>query len=228
MKKYLTTYIGVFAVLLVVFSLVAFICTAEADAFGGVFWLSYGLVVLTFVLNLSFAWAGMQANSAKEMFNSMAYLRTCGASLTMTIVVSSVCMVVPQLPLWICAVVCVLTVGLNTISFLKAKGAAEIVEAVDKKVASTTAFIKLLTADAKTLADTAKGEENQALTKKVYEAIRYSDPVCDPAVAGIDSQIRASFDIFAKTVQAEQNADIAAENLLYLLKQRNAYNKAVK
>ena len=77
-----------------------------------------------------------------------------------------------------------------------------IVSDMDARVASSTFFIKSLTSDAETLLGTAKSESLKTAAKKVYEAIRYSDPMSASELAGIESQISYKFNDFSSAVNA--------------------------
>ena len=93
-----------------------------------------------------------------------------------------------------------------------------------------TFFIKSLTADAENLMNTAKGAELKALTKKVYEAVRYSDPMSDAVLVEIEDKIRNGFTNLEVAVKG-QDVDFAAastDELLSLIDLRNKKCKLLK
>ena len=76
----------------------------------------------------------------------------------------------------------------------------------------------------------AKDEEAKAQTKKVYEAIRYSDPMSNDALSGVEQQISAKFAELSAAVDEGNSQLIAecAEKLLQLVTERNNKCKVLK
>lgn len=101
---------------------------------------------------------------------------------------------------------------------------------VEQKVKAQTFFIKSLTVDADSLMAMAKSDEMKAETKKVYEAIRYSDPMSNNALASIENQIQNEFNAFADAVK-NNDIDLAkssANELVILINDRNKKCKLLK
>ena len=139
-------------------------------------------------------------------------------------------MLIPNCPAWIAAIVCLLILAFNAIAVVKAKWAAETVEAIDEKIKTKTQFIKLLTADAEGLVSRAGNEQIKADCKKVYEAVRYSDPMSNDALSVVEAKITVKMDEFASAVNednAEKTKEIADE-LVILIGDRNRKCKAMK
>ena len=68
----------------------------------------------------------------------------------------------------------------------------------------------------------------KAACKKVYEAIRYSDPMSAPALADIEAKIAAQMQSFTAAVTAGTGVDEAAGALLGLVQERGSKCKALK
>ena len=76
----------------------------------------------------------------------------------------------------------------------------------------------------------AKSEAAKAECRKVYEAIRYSDPMSNDALASVESQITVKFAELSDAVKednVEQVAEIANE-VIILLGDRNKKCKLLK
>lgn len=75
----------------------------------------------------------------------------------------------------------------------------------------------------------AKDDTAKAACKKVYEAVRCSDPMSNDALAGTESQITLKFAEFSDAVQSGSN-DISklADELTILLNDRNKKCKLLK
>lgn len=76
----------------------------------------------------------------------------------------------------------------------------------------------------------ASSDEMKAEAKKVYEAIRYSDPMSNDALANIENQIQNEFNVFADAVK---NNDIdlaksASYEFVILINNRNSKCKFLK
>ncbi len=76
----------------------------------------------------------------------------------------------------------------------------------------------------------AKTPELKAEVKKVYEAIRYSDPMSNAALEEINEQIQNQFSVFADSVKSEDSelASSSSEELIVLMDKRNKKCKLIK
>lgn len=153
-----------------------------------------------------------------------------GFSTFVVIAITSALFMILNLPVIVMAIVTIIILAFSAIGLVKKNAAREAVEATGEKVKQQTAFIRLLTADAEHVMSTAKTTEIQADAKKVYEAIRYSDPMSNDALVDIESKIQYQFNAFTSAVKnenAELTASISAE-LLDLIDARNKKCKALK
>ena len=76
----------------------------------------------------------------------------------------------------------------------------------------------------------AKTPELRTEVKKVYEAIRYSDPMSNAALEEINEQIQNQLSVFADAVKAE-DFDLASsysDELIILIDNRNKKCKLLK
>ena len=138
-------------------------------------------------------------------------------------------MLIPDCPAWIAAIVCAAVFGFGAISVIKAKAAADIVSETDDKIKAQTSFIKTLIVDAESLVSRAQNEAAKVAAKKVYDAVRYSDPMSNDGLSGIESEIAIKFNQFAETITANSD-DIAtiADELIVLIIDRNKRCKLLK
>ena len=139
-------------------------------------------------------------------------------------------MLISPLPYWIGVLVCAIVLAANILSIVKAKAVAVEVETVDKKVKNQTFFIKSLTVDADTLVASAKSEAVKAECCKVYEAIRYSDPMSNDALASVESQITVKFAELSDAVKADNAEKVAeiANEVVILVGDRNKKCRLLK
>lgn len=233
MKKLFKYYAVCWAVLVVSFNLIVFIISNEIvgiDNVDGAFWIGYAFIMLAFVGQLVCAYFAFKEENRQKFFYSLPLITISYAATIASVIVGTFCMVIPNLPNWVGIIVCLVVLVFSAVSIAKAKAAADVVSGIDKKIKVKTLFIKSLTVDAESLMARAKTDEVNAELKKVYEAVRYSDPMSDEALSGIESQIILKFDLLSKAV-AEEDAETvksAAEELVILINDRNRKCKLLK
>lgn len=232
MKKAFQKYVIIWAIFFVVFNVICFVTPGEAagmNKFGGAFWAGYVFISLAFIGQLVCVWFAFKADSLQKLFYNLPLIRISYTGLVAMLVVGAVVMAVPNLPNWVGIIVCLLILAFHAIAVIQASAASDVIESVDKKIKTQTFFIKSLTVDAESLMARAKDDTAKAACKRVYEAVRYSDPMSSDALAGAESQITLKFAEFSGAVQSGSN-DISklADELTILLNDRNKKCKLLK
>ena len=232
MNKNFKYYALIWAILLAVFNVICFITpdeTAGMSKFGGAFWAGYIFITIAFIGQLVCAYIALKTDDKTKLFYNIPIIRISYTGLILTVVFGALCMAIPNLPNWVGIIVCVLVLAFTAIAVIKAKAASDVVENIDKKVKAQTMFVKSLTVDAESLLVRAKNGEAKAACSKVFEAVRYSDPISNDALAGIESQITLKFNEFSNAVTS--NADTIstlADELVILIGDRNKKCKLLK
>ena len=233
MKKSFKIYSLIWAICLAVFNVITFATPNEiggVSKFSGSFWVGYIFITIAFLGQLTCAFVAFKAENLKKFFYNIPLLSISYGGLVTMLVVGSIFMAVPALPEWIAIIVCVIILAFNAIAIIKATAAADIVSGIDEKIKAQTFFIKSLSADAQSLITSAKSDELRAETKKVYEAIRYSDPMANAALSDLDAQIEKQFNAFSDAVKAD-DAELAketADTLVEMVERRNQKCKLLK
>ena len=233
MKKGFKYYLSIWVILLAVFNVAVFVSPGEAGGytkFGGSFWVGYIFITLSFIGQLICAYIAFKADNLQKFFYNVPLIRISRIGLVLTVILGTLCMAIPNLPNWIGVILCLAVLAFTAISVIKATTAGDIVSGIDEKIESKTSFIKLLTADAEALMSAAKTPELKAEVKKVYEAIRYSDPMSNAALEEINEQIQNQFSVFEDAVKAE-DFDLASSysyELIILIDNRNKKCKLLK
>lgn len=135
-------------------------------------------------------------------------------------------MLISPLPYWVGILTCAITLALMILAVNKAALAAQLVAEVDEKVKTNTYFIRSLTADVEGLMVKAS-PENKAACKKVYEALRYSDPMSHEALADIEGEISLRFAAL-EAAGADAEFSAVADELCALIADRNRKCKVLK
>ncbi len=233
MKKSLGIYSIIWAICLAVFNVIVFVTPnkiGEVSKFSGSFWVGYIFITVAFLGQIVCAFFAFKAKNLKKFFYNIPLISISYGGLIAVLVVGSVFMAVPVLPEWIAIIVCVIILAFNAVAIIKATAAADIVSGIDKKIKTQTFFIKNLTAETQSLMSSAKTDELRAETKKVYEAIRYSDPMANAALSELDAQIERQFNAFANAIKTE-DAELAKETadvLVEMVERRNQKCKFLK
>lgn len=233
MKKYFKYYGICWAIVFVVFNVITFVVANETVGFAAVsssFWVGYAFITLAFIGNLVCSIFFFKEENRDKVFLKISVIRLAYSALIVSLIVGAVAMAVPQIPYWVGVIVDVLVLAFYVIAIVKASVAADIVNDVEQQVKAQTFFIKSLTVDADSLMARAKNDEMKAETKKVCEAIRYSDPMSNDTLANIENQIQNEFNAFADAVKNDDItlAKSSANELVILVNDRNKKCKLLK
>ncbi len=230
MNRNFKYYIAAWAVLAVIFNVIAFATPAVAGAskFDGAFWSGYVLIMLALIGQLVCAYFAFKAKNKEQIFLRLSLVTVSYSALILSFVVGAACMLIPNLPNWVGIILCALILGFTAVSVVKANAAVELVRETDTRVKEKTAFIRMMTVEADNLMAKAQNGEAKAMCKKVYEALRYSDPMSCNALSGTEAEISEKFSAFAAAVKNGENASELADELLALIGDRNRMCKVMK
>lgn len=233
MKKNFKLYLCIWAIFLVIFNLVTFLTPNEVvglNKFDGAFWVGYIFITLAFIGQLVTAYFAFKEENMQKLFYKISLMRVSFIGLILTLVFGVACMAIPNVPNWLGIILCFAVLGFSTIAVLKAEIAIEEVIKIDEKIKTQTAFIKLLTVDAQSLMMKAKSSEIKAECKKVYEAVRYSDPMSNDALSSIEGQIQKQFNAFEVAVEGNELDYVKklSSDLLIAIDSRNKKCRVLK
>ena len=232
MKNKFKYYVGAWAVLFAVYNAVVFLVRPAISDFeisyDVRFWVAWIAVIAAFVGNLFCAKFAFRAKDSEELLYRVPLITLSRKCLIFMFIVSGALMLVPNCPAWISAVLCIAILGFNAISVIKASAAAELTVETGEKVKNKVSLMRALTADAENLVSVAKTDEAKADCKRVYEALRYSDPISNDALSDIEYDIKRTLEGFANQVKSRENCSELADELVNMIGERNKKCKAVK
>lgn len=195
---------------------------------------------LTFLIGMLIALVGtaiaaififtLKVETKEKMFLTVSQFRTAYIVTILSVILSGIYLFVAAVPDFIVYIAAILVYALAVISIIKAKVAVSVVAGIDEKIKVQTFFIKSLTVDAEHLMNTCKTTELKALAKKVYEAVRYSDPMSNAVLVEVEEKIQNGFSDFENAVNGEdfELASSTADELLSLIDIRNKKCKLLK
>ena len=213
-------YVISWVALLAAFNAIVFVCAA--GNFTSAFWIGYAFITVAFVGQLICAAIAFKPENLTKKFYNMPIVTESYAGLILMLIFGGIFMTVPGLPQWPGIVMCVVILALTIITVMQAAAVSDMVEAIDKKVADDTSFIKDMTAQAQALISKAKSEEVKAECVKVYEAFRYSPKRSDSSNASLDAEIKTKYAEFISAVEEnnyEKSSRLSSE-MVGLLNQR--------
>lgn len=234
MKKNFKSYALIWAIMLAAFNAVVFLVRPVIPGYvinyDVRFWIAWGFILASFIGNLVCTNFAFKAENLRKMFYNLPLITVSWSALIAMLVVGCILMLIPNCPAWIAAIVCIFILAGNAIAVIKALWAADVVNKVDERVKAQTAFIKNLTVDAEGLLSRAKSDAVKAECKKVFEAVRYSDPMSNDALSSVEAEMTVKMVELATAVGADdaEKAKDVADELIILAGDRNKKCKLLK
>lgn len=233
MKKTFKLYSIVLVICLAIFNCIAFVTPDEIagiSKFGGAFWVGYVFITLAFIGQLICAYVAFKVENLKRLFYNIPLISISYIGLVVMLVVGGLAMAIPNIPNWVGIIICLLVLGFTAIAVIKSTAAAQIVSDIDTKIATETSFIKTITVDAQNLINRANAPMLKKQCEKVYEALRFSDPMSNAELTDIEQRIKEEFDALTDAVIADDldKTESSAKELLNLIFERNGMSKNVK
>ena len=228
------SYALIWIIYLLIFNVVVFfvkpVIPGYTISYDSRFWIAWSFIIIAFIINLFCASITFKQDNLKKLFYNLPLITISKTGLIVTLVLGIILMLIPDCPYWISVIVCFTICGLTLIAVNKANWSSNIVEDIDKKIENNTSFIKSLTSDAEILLANAKSEEAKNLCNKVYEAIRYSDPMSNNELSSVESQIKTKFDEFSNAVASSdiELVKTCADETIALINARNRKCKTKK
>lgn len=233
MKNSFKLYTVCWTVLLALFNIICFISQEkimESSKFGASFWVGYIFITAAFIGQLICSYTVFKTGFSKKTFYNLPIIKTGYIGLVLSVVFGTLTMAIPAIPSWAGAIICLIILCFEVIAVIKVKTASEIVNTIDEKSKAKTQLIKVLTAETAELVSRAKSETAQQACQKVYDAVRYSDPVSSEKLVEIENKLESKIAELSNSLSSsdEEKTKIIAEEAIVILKERNAKCKLNK
>lgn len=194
------------------------------------FFTALSIMLLGFVFSIAATFIGLKkANNAEGTFYGIPFVYSGMVTYIGMSIWCFVALFIGLNPI-VQILVAIVIFGIAVIKLLMRNAARKLVVDKGEKVKQQTQIIKLLTADAVGIKTSAKSDECKALANKVYEALRYIDPMSVPELAEIEERIKKELVAFSDAVNNDdvELAAKSAEELEKLIKERNNKCKVLK
>ena len=233
MNRTFNFYAAIWAICLVLFNILSFVTPSEiagVSKFDSSFWIGYVFITISFIGQLVCAYIAFKADNLKKLFYNIPLINISYTGLVAMLIVGGIAMAVPKFPERLGIIICFIVLAINIIALLTAKVAIDAVSTIDEKVTKNTAFIKSITLDAQSIMNRANAPMLKEKCKKVYEALRYSDPVSSEQLSDVENQIKNEFDLLTDAVLADDldKTEISVKEILTLISDRNNKAKLLK
>lgn len=215
MKKFTYGLIWVFG--LIVFNVIAFLCPSlpHVTKYTTAFWIEYGVSTAIFIINLinSVGRLNDDDNKMQAILYSIIAANTA---------ITSLCILISGEMYWIIIIIAFFALLIESIVLTKSK------EDKTDEECLPIFFIQELTSDAYTLYQGTQEEDKKKTLYKLYEAVRYSDPVSDERVSDIEEEIKTKFIELNDLIKASLSIDDQVAYIITLLNNRNNKIKMLK
>ena len=232
MKRTFKFYMINWSILFVLFQAISFVSVGwtGVEKYTLSFWIGYICIDLAFIGQIICAFFALRDHDRRKTFYNLSLIVTSYIGLILSFVFGGLCMIISPLPYWVGVLLCVGVLGFNGIATVKTYAAVDLVSETDEKVKKNTLFIRNLTVDIENLMLCTQNETMKTLCKKVYEVVRYSDPMSNEALSSMENEITVKFLELSDAVKANdhEKATILSNEFIILINDRNKKCKLLK
>ena len=226
MKKNFLYYAICWICLVVLFNLIYFVAFHN-----GTLEISYGFVMVAFVVHFLFVWfVLLKSNEKKRMLNIPLIFISCIEVLVMTIA-GILCMLIPNLADVVSTFICGIILAVSIILLVIAKVVGENTVDANNKLNESTSYYKEIIDNSQKLLGVAMDKEIRVIAEKVVEAIRYSDPMSSETTHSLEMIIDDNVNQLYELIKNEGTVDFVeakADELLNIIADRNNRCKTQK
>lgn len=234
MNKEKKNYIIVWALLMALFQFICFITPAEINGvskFTSSFWIAYGFITGSFLIHLLFSLSMMKAESREKRAINTSLLTISWIELMLMAAVGGAAMILSGVTYWVGAILCAVILVFSIIFVLIAKSTGENKAKANRTLNTQTETMHLLVDEAEVLIVKTKTEDSRKIVEKVYETLRYSDPISNDMLREDENAISCNLQKLALCIsEGREIGEIqsVADELLALIEKRNRKCKAMK
>lgn len=214
----------IFLILFVVFNVVAF---AIPSNFTITFWIAYIFTVIAFGSGL-YTWVNYfkKNKSLKSKFLNISTITISFYYIIIQVAAFVIFKFAYMLPSWTSILVCVIILAFALISLIGVDSSAEYIASIDEKVSAKVQSVKIKQMDVELVASNVKDKDVKEKVLELAEIIRFSDPMSNEQLAGIEKIIAEKIDELKSIPEADMMSLI--EEIEKLIDERNKKCKILK
>lgn len=156
-----------------------------------VFWWSYGFTTSAFIIQL-FIWNRffVDIDTSKERFLYLPMLSVSTIYLIAQLTATWRLLILPNIQEWIVIITYSIILIIAIICMLSSSIGYKEVNRVDKKIAKSLNYFKMLQSDIEILIQKEQDTNTKLLLQELYEKIRYSDPISNISLLDLETEIK--------------------------------------
>ena len=190
--------------------------------YGGSFWVGYISIMFSLIGNILITYYVFNKSKTKnDMFYGLSTLRNNFICLGICFIVSIIVMFVPNVSIWVGTIVSISVLAYCILSTVISLGATNYYSDQDNKLKESVSFIENLKAKSQTLYENCESKEKKEICKKVYEMIKYSDPISNENLNNINEKISQKYSDFENSINSNKDYATLAKELTDLINERN-------
>lgn len=207
MNKQFKNYIICWIFAIIAFNIISFVIPGGFDRTGN-FWVGYIFTMLILVGHLVYVHVFTNRKGNLTIENTLRVLNYI--ELPVLVIIPIVCMFITNLPVWIAVIACTVILAITVIFSVCADTVTNKTVNAYEADRRNSEMMRTLQSKAEYMARQARGTSREDITKKIYEAIRYSNPMSDETTREIE-----------KVILYKLENDEIDEELLELVNRRN-------
>lgn len=204
-----------------IYSLCAFVLV---DEYSYRFWLAYVFTVIAFLIQILVPFIAFSKETENtDIFLGIPLFIPGSIYLAVQLIIGVGIMIVP-LSFRVALLIEAVCFACFILVMIVLTAGKEVIIESDVETEKSIEFIKNLTLQAEKLYEEGKGTEREVELKRLWEAVRYSDPVSkDVSVHMIDSQIEKAFLVVCRDLQMKSIGELSQEvkSVVNLVNKRN-------
>lgn len=187
-KNNLMSYLAL-GIVFALFNVIAFVIPTDKTA---TFWTAYVFSVVAFAAQIPLWRIALgKRDTLKSKFLGIPIIHVGIAYLIIQLIAFAIFMIFPTLPVWLAVVVCAIILAISALCVIAGQVGANEINRVENKIKVKRAFIQFLTIDIEILAESETDAETKSALKKLAEKVRFSDPMSNEVLEGVESRITA-------------------------------------
>ena len=214
-----------YVILGILFALISIIAFAVPTSKTATFWIAYVFTAAAFAAQIGIWKTALgKEGTLKSKFLGFPLVHIGIVYAVIQVIVFSVFLFVPTLPVWSAIVVCSVIAGISAVCMISADAGRDEIERVEAKVQKKVFYIRELQADIELLADNETNADVKTALTQLAEKIRFSDPMSNEQLADLEDKISTKIEELKTT---SSQLEIITE-LNSLLDDRNKKCKILK